>query len=124
MARILIVDDTRDMRDLIAAIVRMDGHEARAAASGREALDELADGWPQLVLLDHNMPEMNGIDVLRALRAVPASARLPVFMLTAHGDDAVRKQAMAAGADAFFIKGGFEIDDLLAAIAARFAAAR
>jgi CheY-like chemotaxis protein len=87
-SRILIVDDDPELRLLARRALDKDGHSIREAADGAEGLERVADWAPDLVVLDLVMPEMDGLEVLRRLRAEPATKRLPVLVLTAHGDDA------------------------------------
>ena len=99
-SRILAVDDVPQNRRLLEAVLSPLGHVVTGAASGREALGMIAVEPPDLVLLDILMPEMDGYEVCRILRADPATRMLPIVMLTSSGDqDKVR--AIEAGADDF-----------------------
>jgi DNA-binding response OmpR family regulator len=82
-AHILVVDDERDLTDLVRINLEMAGYEVSTAADGAEALDTIASHRPDLVLLDVMMPVMDGWDVLAGLQADPDLADLPVIMLTA-----------------------------------------
>jgi adenylate cyclase len=102
-ARILVVDDVPQNRRLLEAVLSPLGHVVVGANSGREALDLIAAEPPDLVLLDILMPEMNGYEVCRMLRADPTTAMLPIVMLTSSGDqDKVR--SIEAGADDFIAR--------------------
>src|SRR5581483_121645 len=81
-ARILVTDDDPDMRALARLALERDGHTVREAPSGEEAIRAVLEWAPDLVLLDIVMPTMSGLDVLRALRADPRTAHLPVLLLT------------------------------------------
>lgn len=117
MARILVVDDVPDARQLLAKVLRYAGHEPAVAASGQEALEQVRQISPDLVLLDVSMPGMSGFDVLEALRHEGALPDLPVIMLTAISDAASRKRAMTLGARDYFVKAGFDLGDMLKRIA-------
>ena len=102
MATILVVDDERVFCDLLRTVLGSHGHEVFTAFSGREALDLFAQHRPQFTLLDLRMPEMNGIEVLRQIRTIDASA--VVMILTAWGSDALEQQARQLGVTDFLSK--------------------
>ena len=102
MATILIVDDERIFCDLLKAVLGSHGHEVYTACNGREGLDVFVQHRPQITLLDLRMPKMNGIEVLREIRAIDASAA--VMILTAWGSDDLEKQARQLGATDFLSK--------------------
>src|SRR2546427_8655084 len=102
MARILVVDDERVFCDLLKTVLGSHGHEVFTAYGGREALDLFSQHRPQFTLLDLRMPEMNGIEVLRRIRTIDASAA--VMILTAWGSDALEKQARQLGVTDFLSK--------------------
>lgn len=106
--RILIVDDVPTNRIILKVKLSAACYEPVLASSGAEALDIARRAPPDLVLLDYAMPEMDGIAVCRALRADPVTARVPVIMFTASGDEAAKIAALRAGADDFLLK---PIDD-------------
>ncbi|MDY6796236.1 MAG: response regulator [Actinomycetota bacterium] len=81
--KILIVDDDATMVNLLAAILEMEGFEARKTLSGAEAMEALEGGGIDLVLLDIMMPGMDGFQVLKRIRDTPAMEKLPVIVLTA-----------------------------------------
>jgi len=101
----LVVDDSRAMRRIIARYLQDLGFEVHEAASGLDALVS-APKIPglSLILLDWNMPEMNGIDFIRALRAIDKSKDMPILMVTTNAakDDIV--EALRAGVDSYIIK--------------------
>jgi DNA-binding response OmpR family regulator len=85
MATILIVDDDVAIRELIAAVIEQEsGHEVMKAENGRQALDTLSDSPVDLVVCDINMPVMNGIELVREMRADERHSALPVVMISAN----------------------------------------
>jgi DNA-binding response OmpR family regulator len=103
-ARILIVDDELDNRELLEVVLRHEGFAVQTASSGEEAFVSIAHQRPDLVLLDIMMPGMNGYEVARAIKADVATKNIPVVMMTALDDRHARTLAVRAGADAFFTK--------------------
>jgi DNA-binding response OmpR family regulator len=103
-ARILVVDDLPMNVKLLADTLRVQGYEVASAASGREALEEIDNDAPDLVLLDVVMPEMNGYEVCRAIRARHETQILPVIMVTALDPHEERIKGLEAGADDFLTK--------------------
>jgi adenylate cyclase len=102
-ARILVVDDTPQNIKLLDAMLTPRGYELVDAASGEEGLAKVVSERPDLVLLDVVMPGMDGYEVCRRLRSDPATALLPVVMITASGDQQ-KVSAIEAGADDFITK--------------------
>ncbi len=102
--RVLLADDDPSLRRLIRTTLGEQDFELLQAADGDEALKAAREQHPSLVLLDVNMPQMNGFDVCRALKSDPDTANIKVVMLTARGADSDRAQARMAGADDYFIK--------------------
>ena len=93
--RVLLVDDDPDVRRLAARSLTREGHSVVEAPNGRVALQMIADAPPDFVVLDLDMPELGGLDVLKALRARAETMRLPVLILTARDDE----QSTRAGFD-------------------------
>lgn len=112
MSTILVVDDQPQNVRLLEAVLQPHGYDVIHAASGAGALDAVSRHSPDLVLLDVEMPGMNGYDVCRRLREDERTAFLPVVMVTSHADE-VRADALAAGADDFITK-PFNQQELLA----------
>jgi DNA-binding response OmpR family regulator len=81
--RVLIVDDDDDIRDILSRVLTQAGYEVRLATNGREGLVLVGSIAPDLIILDLNMPVMNGFEVLGALRANKDWARIPVLVVTA-----------------------------------------
>jgi two-component system alkaline phosphatase synthesis response regulator PhoP len=102
--KILIIDDDATMVNLLSTILEIDGFDTKKALSGREALQELSNELPDLVLLDIMMPEMDGFEVLAQLRGDPATVKLPIIMLTARTDDKDIFEGWRRGADEYVTK--------------------
>jgi len=103
--KVLVVDDSAIMRKVIEQILEMLGHEAVPAANGVEAFDRLKEHSDvQLILLDWNMPEMNGIEFLRAVKDRPGLAKIPVIMLTTESERRKMIEAIEAGAKHYLTK--------------------
>src|SRR5262245_54211069 len=101
MQTILVVDDSPTMRRMVrTALSALNGLTFVEAGSGLQAIEALAVQPTQMVVLDLNMPDMHGLDVLRFLRSHDQYRRLPVLVLTTRGDDRSRGEALAAGATA------------------------
>ena len=110
--KILIVDDSLAMRRIVRRTLRQAGygdHECVEAENGKIALEKVAAEKPDLVLCDWNMPEMNGIEFLRALRAQGDST--PFGFITTEGTEDMRNEARDAGA-AFLLAKPFKADDM------------
>jgi two-component system chemotaxis response regulator CheY len=105
MERTLVVDDSPTMRRMVMASLRdvcLGGFSE--AASGLEAIEQLALGPAALMVLDLNMPDMHGLEVLKFVRGHEAFRRLPVIVLTTRGDESSRAAALAAGASLYLTK--------------------
>jgi two-component system, OmpR family, response regulator MprA len=113
--RLLIVDDDRALRDALRRALTLAGYEVTGAAAGGEALGQLSDRAPDAVILDIGLPDMNGLDVCRRLRA--QGQRLPVLVLSARDAVEDRIDGLDAGADDYLAK-PFDIGELVARIRA------
>lgn len=105
--RLLIVDDSVSMRAVIIKVISMTGfvpEELLQAGNGQEALDVLASNKVDLVFTDINMPEMSGLEMLKAMRADPAMADIPVIVITTEGSAERRQEAQSLGATGFLQK--------------------
>lgn len=96
---ILVADDQEGQRVLIDMLLSLEGYRLVTVEDGREALAWLQDNTPDLVILDVNMPHVDGTDVCRRLKGVSRLAHVPVVVLTAMRDDATADAVRAAGAD-------------------------
>jgi two-component system chemotaxis response regulator CheY len=106
MKQILIVDDSRTIRRMVrASLARFfPSDEFLEAASGLEAIERLAVGPVALIVLDLNMPDMHGLEVLQFVRSHQKYDQVPIIVLTTRGDDVSRSAAIAAGASVFLTK--------------------
>jgi two-component system chemotaxis response regulator CheY len=105
MPRILIVDDSPTIRKMVRASLRsLDRFDFVEAGNGLEAIEQVALGRVALMILDLNMPDMHGVDVLKFLRRHPGSRDVPVVVLTTRGDESSRETAIAAGATHYLTK--------------------
>ena len=107
--RALVIDDSRAMRRIVGSILKDLGFEVREAGDGREALDVLQDGqtegWlPDLCCIDWNMPVMDGLQFVSAVRANPAWRALTLMMVTSESEQGQIVRALAAGAHEYVIK--------------------
>jgi two-component system phosphate regulon response regulator PhoB len=102
--RIVIVEDERDMADLVATRLRREGHKVDVAHDGAEGLERILSQPPDLVLLDIMLPGMSGTDVARALRDDPRTAGLPIIMLTAKSEESDIVVGLKFGADDYVTK--------------------
>ncbi|KAB8330328.1 response regulator [Scytonema tolypothrichoides VB-61278] len=115
-ARILLADDNADMRDYVKRLLSQ-CYEVQAVADGVAALAAIGEQIPDLVLTDVMMPEMDGFELLRSLRADPQTRELPIIMLSARAGEESRIEGLEAGADDYLIK-PFSARELLARVEA------
>ena len=116
MPEALIVDDSKVMREMeIACLRAIDGVAFTQASSGLEALERLSLKTFDFVVLDLNMPDINGYEVIEFIRAQDKLRTLPILVVTTRGDDGSRTRALAAGATRFLTK-PFSPDQLLAEV--------
>jgi CheY-like chemotaxis protein len=104
MAKILIAEDERDIRDLIAFTLRFAGYEVITANNGEEAVQLTQQEIPDLVLTDVRMPKMTGYEACRLIKAEPATQHIPVVFLSAKGQEAEVQSGLAAGGDEYLLK--------------------
>ena len=115
---ILVIDDHEPMRRNVRMILEMEGFKALSADNGQAGLELARRDKPDLILCDISMPEMDGYEVLQAIRKDEGTATIPFVFLTAHGERLDVRAGMNYGADDYLTK-PVEHDELLAAIAAR-----
>ena len=105
MAEVLVVDDSKVMRDMIVACLRsVPGLSFTHATTGLEAIERLSLKKFDLVVLDLNMPDVGGIEVVEFVRGQDQLRALPIVIVTTRGDEASRTRALSAGADRFMTK--------------------
>ncbi|MEW6287260.1 MAG: response regulator transcription factor [Chloroflexota bacterium] len=117
MAKILIAEDERDIRDLIAFTLRFAGYEVFAATNGEEAVAMAPKVNPDLILMDVRMPRMTGYEACRIMKQTPSLKDIPVVFLSAKGQESEIKQGMDAGAEEYLLK-PFAPDQLTARVKA------
>jgi len=110
---VLVVDDDRELRELLAEALELDGFDVKSAADGKQALALLGRWRPHVILLDLNMPEMDGWAFRRAQRAQPSIAAIPVIVFSAsfRGGDRIAELDAAA-----FLSKPCDLDRLVAAV--------
>lgn len=113
--QILVVDDEASIRELLTFNLKKNGYEVTAAADGREALAKAAG--MDLVLLDIMLPEVDGLEVCRRLKADPQTSGIPIIMLTAKAEEIDRVLGLELGADDYVVK-PFSMRELLARVKA------
>lgn len=102
--KILIVDDDKTTRKLLSLYLKGSGFEVVTAENGLNALEKLGSDTFQLVLTDLNMPYMDGIEFLKAMKSNPGTSSIPALMLTTETDEEERQRAIDAGADGYLSK--------------------
>jgi two-component system, OmpR family, response regulator MprA len=108
--RVLVVEDDQEIADVLRRTLRQEGHDVRSAGDGEQALAAAAEFMPDLVILDLGLPKLDGVEVLRRLRA---DDDVPVLILTARSDLDDRVAGLDTGADDYLVK-PFERQELLA----------
>ena len=116
MAKIVIAEDERDIRDLITFTLQFAGHEVIPAANGAEAVEAVRREHPDIVLMDVRMPRLTGYEACRQLKADEATKDIPVVFLSAKGQESEVKEGLAAGAIDYILK-PFSPDQLTARVA-------
>ena len=114
--RILAIDDTKTLLNLLCMTLRNAGHQVAEAENGEEGLQRFEEFKPDLVITDLNMPTMNGLELIRALRKLPSLTGLPIVFLTTESNDALKQEAKSAGATGWITK-PFKPEQLIAVVA-------
>ena len=104
MAKILIAEDERDIRDLITFTLRFAGHDVVAAANGEEAVEKALKEKPDLVLMDVRMPRMTGYEACKKMKSEESIKHIPVIFLSAKGQDSEVTAGLDAGAVEYILK--------------------
>ncbi len=115
MAKILIAEDERDIRDLITFTLRFAGHEVIVTTNGAEAVETARQVAPDLILLDVRMPKMTGYEACKAIKSDASLRGVPVAFLSAKGQESEIKTGLEAGAEEYILK-PFAPDDLTARV--------
>lgn len=101
---IMTADDSASMREMIAFTLRNAGYDIIEAIDGRDALGKLTGAPVQMVITDLNMPNMDGIELIRQVRALPQYKYVPIVMLTTESQDEKKQAGKAAGATGWIVK--------------------
>lgn len=108
MARIMLVDDEKTMTSLLKTLLELDGFEVSVVARGMDVIPTAEKTPPDLIMMDYHLADVNGVQVLNALRKHPTFHQLPVVIASGMN---MEKEALSAGANAFILK-PFEPSDL------------
>jgi DNA-binding response OmpR family regulator len=114
---VLVVDDEHDFRAICVHVLDRGGYDTATASDGASGLAEFAKSKPDLVVLDGNLPDMDGIEVCRRLRKLPGGQKIPVIMCTVRSAVVAIKEGLDAGITDYVLK-PFEMEDLLQRVAA------
>jgi CheY-like chemotaxis protein len=98
MPRVLVVDDDPNTVEMLSKALSLFGHQPERAFSGEEALDQVSERLPDVVLLDLMMPGIDGYETLRRLRGLPGGSQVPVIVVTASSEPDLEQRVAAAGA--------------------------
>jgi two-component system chemotaxis response regulator CheY len=101
---ILTADDSASMRAVIGLTLRNAGYEVMEAVDGRDALAKLSASAPHMLITDLNMPNMDGLELIRQVRALPHCKYIPIVMLTTESQDGKKQEGRAAGASGWIVK--------------------
>ncbi|HQY57506.1 MAG: response regulator [Nitrospira sp.] len=113
---VLVVDDSPTMRQMVAFTLTSAGYQVVEAGNGKEAVGKVTGGAkPDLVVTDLNMPEMDGITLIKEIRKMPALKFTPILMLTTEASDDKKKAGQAAGATGWIVK-PFNPEQMMAVI--------
>jgi CheY-like chemotaxis protein len=119
---ILLAEDDRFLRKAADTALRRHGFSVVTATNGEEALEALRTMKPDLILLDLIMPKVQGFEVLRSVKENPATAHIPVIVLSNLGQEGDVKRAMESGATAYFVKANLTLEDMVTQVESVLAA--
>lgn len=102
--KILVVDDCQTTRKILGLYLKSKGYDVISAENGLDAIEKLASHNVNLIMADLNMPYMDGIELVKTLKADPGLSHIPVLMVTTEADPDERQKAMEAGASAYLVK--------------------
>ena len=117
MTRILVVEDDRDIAELVERYLQKAGFSIELLSSGRDALKAIADRTPDLLILDLMLPHVDGLEICRSVRSDPRTAAIPIIMLTARAEESERIVGLEIGADDYVAK-PFSPNELVARVRA------
>jgi two-component system, chemotaxis family, chemotaxis protein CheY len=101
---VLAVDDSASIRQMVSFTLKQAGYEVIEAADGQDGLEKAKTRQVNAVLTDQNMPRMDGLSLVRALRGLPQYKSVPILMLTTEAGDTMKTQGKAAGATGWLVK--------------------
>jgi two-component system chemotaxis response regulator CheY len=113
--KVLSVDDSRTMREMVSFTLRGAGYDVLEAGDGQQALNLLTSNKVDLVIADLNMPVMDGLTLIRKLRAMPTHRTMPILMLTTESDEKKKAEGRSAGATGWIVK-PFNPDKLISVV--------
>ncbi|MEI8396771.1 MAG: response regulator [Rhodospirillaceae bacterium] len=113
--RILTADDSASVRQMVTFTLESAGYEVDAAVDGQDALNKLKAKPADMVVTDLNMPNLNGIELIKAIRALPGFKFLPIVLLTTESEESKKQEGRNAGATGWIVK-PFKQDQLLAVV--------
>ncbi len=102
--KILVVDDDKTTRKILGLYLKSKGYEVVFAENGLDAMEQLGQETVNLVMTDLNMPYMDGLELIKTIRAEPRVRHIPILMVTTEADEEERKKAFSAGADGYLVK--------------------
>ena len=101
---VLTVDDSRSIREMVSFTLKSAGYDVVEAVDGEDGLNKAKGHSIQMILTDQNMPKMDGLTLIKSLRALPTHQKTPILMLTTESGDAMKTQGKAAGATGWLVK--------------------
>lgn len=102
--KIMIVDDCPTTRKILGHYVKSRGYSVVFAENGLDAIEKLGTDTVNLIMTDLNMPYMDGIELIKTLRADPGLSNIPILMVTTENDEAEKEKALSSGADGYLVK--------------------
>lgn len=110
--RILVAEDERDIRELIAITLGYGGFEVHEASNGQDAVEKAPELMPDLILMDVRMPKLTGYEACEKLKEMPQTKDVPIVFLSAKGQESEISKGLKSGAEAYILK-PFAPDDLI-----------
>jgi len=113
--RVMAVDDSMTVRQVLQMTLEGAGYEVVEAVDGKDALDKLSDGKVDMLVTDLNMPNMDGVNLIRQVRQIPGNRFMPIIMLTTESQPEKKQEGKTAGASGWIVK-PFRPEQLLAVV--------